>query len=260
MQLSAIFFDLGSTLFYTKDPWPPIFKTADQALVAVLKEGGILLDGETFYNEFGGFLDAYYADRGESTVEKTTAVSLKELLEQKGFPNAPDALIRVALDAMYTVTQQNWYLEEDAISTLETLKSRGYRLGVISNTSDDITVQRLIDREGLRPFFETIVTSAALGIRKPDARIFQVALDRLQVRPAAAAMVGDTLEADVLGANRLGIYSIWITRRAQVPEEGDPSTGSGQGLAIQPQAVVTALHQIPDLLAEIENDRLKGLA
>ncbi len=260
MQISTIFFDLGSTLFYTKDPWPPIFKAANQALVAVLKEAGIMLDDQSFYNEFGGFLDAYYAERGESTAEKTTAVSLKERLEQKGFPNVPDALIRAALDAMYAITRQNWYLEEDAIPTLETLRQRGYRLGLISNTSDDINVQQLIDRERLRPFFETIVTSAALGIRKPDIRIFQAALDRLRVRPAAAAMVGDTLEADMLGANQSGLYSIWVTRRAQIPGGGDPSTGSGQALTIQPQAVVTALSQIPDLLAEIENDRAEELA
>jgi FMN phosphatase YigB (HAD superfamily) len=101
--------------------------------------------------------------------------------------------------------------------------------------------------KGLRPFFEFILTSAALGIRKPDIRIFQTALDRFRVQPEAAVMVGDTLDADVLGANQSGIYSIWITRRAQVPEEGE--------LVIQPQAVVTTLYQIPDLLAEIENDR-----
>jgi FMN phosphatase YigB (HAD superfamily) len=54
------------------------------------------------------------------------------------------------------------------------------------------------------------------------------------------------LNADVLGANQAGMYSIWITRRAQFPGEGE--------LAIQPQAVVSALHQIPALLAEVEID------
>ena len=59
-------------------------------------------------------------------------------------------------------------------------------------------------------------------------------------------MVGDTLEADILGANQMGIYSIWITRRVTVPEEGE--------LAIQPQAVITSLDQIPGLLADVGND------
>ncbi len=249
MQIKIVLFDLGSTLLYSKDPWPPIFKKADRALAAALQQAGIPLDGEAFYTEFGGFLDAYYAERGDGSVEKTTAVSLREFLSGKEFQSIPEATIRAALDAMYAVTQQNWYLEEDALPTLATLRQRGYRLGMISNTSDDKNVQQLIDRHGLRPYFECIVTSAGCGIRKPDGRIFQMALDHFRVRPEAAAMVGDTLEADILGANRMGIYSIWITRRTGVREEGE--------LAVQPQAVVSSLGQIPSLLEEIESD--KGL-
>jgi len=252
MQISTIFFDLGSTLVYSKDPWPPFYEQADRALVEVLYRSGIEIDPAAFYTEFGGFIRSYYDKSTEDNLEQTTFTVLRDMLFRKGFRSTPEPVLRAALEAMYAVTQQNWVLEEDAISTLETLKSHGYRLGLISNTSDDKNVQGIVDRWGLRPFFETILTSAALGIRKPDARIFQVALDRFRVPPEAAAMVGDTLNADVLGANQSGIYSIWVTRRVQLTEEGE--------LAIQPQAVVTALHQIPDLLAEVENDRAKRLA
>lgn len=251
-KIKVVFFDLGSTLVFSKDPWPPFYERADRALVEVLNRAGIEVDPASFYIEFGGFIRSYYEKRIEDNLEQTTFTVLRAVLSRKNFRSVPDPVLRAALDAMYGVTQQNWYLEEDAISTLEILKSRGYRLGLISNTSDDNNVQGIINRWGVRSFFETIITSAALGIRKPDAHIFRVALDRLRVQPEAAVMVGDTLEADVLGANQSGIYSIWITRRGQDPEEGV--------LAIQPQAVVTALHQIPDLIAEVENDRAKGLA
>ena len=163
-----------------------------------------------------------------------------------GFQDISDSVVRAALDAMYSITQQNWYLEADAIPTLKTLREQGYRLGMISNTSDDRNVQQLVDRCGLRPYFDTILTSAGCGIRKPDARIFQLALDYFGIPPEQTAMVGDMLEADILGANQLGIYSIWISRRAQGPGEGQ--------LKIQPQAVITTLDQIPKLLAEIEED------
>lgn len=249
MPIKIVLFDLGSTLLYSRDPWPPIFKMADRALTDVLQQAGIPIGSEAFYSECGGFLDAYYAERGKGTLERTTAVSLREFLAGKGFKSVPEATIRAALDAMYAITQQNWYLEEDALPTLATLRQRGYRLGMISNTSDDKNVQQLIDRHGLRPYFEYIVTSAGCGIRKPDGRIFQMALDHFQVQPEAAAMVGDTLEADILGANQMGIYSIWITRRIEIRQDGE--------LAIQPQAVVSSLVQIPDLLEEIESD--KGL-
>jgi putative hydrolase of the HAD superfamily len=147
---------------------------------------------------------------------------------------------------MYAITQQNWYLETDTIPTLKTLRAHGYRLGMVSNTSDDKNVQQLVDRWELRPFFEKIVTSAGCGFRKPDQRIFRLVLDHFGVPPEQVAMVGDSPEADILGANQLGIYSIWITRRASPPEEGE--------LSIQPQAVIPTLDLLPGLLADAEND------
>jgi len=213
--------------------------------VEVLQQSGISLEIKAFSSEFETFLDSYYAAR-TSPIEKTTFSDLKEILEQKGYRDAPASVMRTALDAMYAITQQNWYIEPDAISALQTLREQGYRLGIVSNTSDDQNVQKLIDRWELRPYFETIITSAGCGIRKPDRRIFQLALNHFRVLPEQIVMVGDTLEADILGANQMGFYSVWITRRVQIPEEGE--------LAIQPQAVISTLNEIPGLLADIEAD------
>jgi HAD superfamily hydrolase (TIGR01662 family) len=251
MHISTILFDIGSTLVYSKDPWSPIYEKADRALVDALYHAGIGINPESFYHELGGFIRSYYDILRTDNIEQTTYVALRDLLSQKGFPNVPEPVLRAALDGLYAITQKNWYLEDDAIQTLETLLSNGYRLGMISNTSDDRNVQKIVDRFGLRRFFEIIITSAALGIRKPDPRIFKVALDHFQIEPGAAAMVGDTLEADILGANQLGIYSIWITRRIQILGDDE--------LLIQPKAVITALSQIPDLLIGIENDPLESL-
>jgi FMN phosphatase YigB (HAD superfamily) len=61
-------------------------------------------------------------------------------------------------------------------------------------------------------------------------------------------MVGDTLSADIAGAAKLGIYSIWITRRTQMPPDGE--------LVIQPQAIISSLKELPSLLKEIQGDIL----
>ena len=250
MKITTVFFDLGSTLVYSKDPWPPIYEQADRAMVGVLRRAGISINQASFLTEFGGFIQSYYQKQYEDNIEPTSLAALRNLLIQKGFPDVQDVVLLEAMEAMYAVTQKNWYQEEDAIETLEVLKSRGYRMGIISNTSDDQNVQGIVNQSGLRPYFEYILTSAALGIRKPDVRIFQAALDHFQVPPVAAAMVGDLLQTDMLGANQMGIYSIWITRRARVPGEGE--------LGIQPQAVVTALNQIPPLLVDVERDYTEG--
>ena len=246
MKITTVFFDLGSTLVYCKDPWPPIYEQADRAMVGVLQRAGISVDPASFITEFGGFIQSYYQEQYEDNIEPTSLAALRNQLIQKGFPGVQEEVLLKAMEAMYAVTQKNWYREEDAIGTLEVLKRRGYRLGIISNTSDDQNVQGILTRSGLHPYFEYILTSAAFGVRKPDRRIFQAALTHFQVLPAAAAMVGDLLETDMLGANQMGIYSIWITRRARVPEQGE--------LVIQPQAVVTALDQIPPLLVEMEGE------
>jgi putative hydrolase of the HAD superfamily len=237
-MIQVVFFDLGSTLIYAGDPWANFFRLGDAALVAVLRRAGIPLTGETLYEEYGTFLDQVYAQYAPAdNTERTAFFVLREILIKKGYRNIPDAILRSALEALYAVTNRNWYAEEDAIPTLTALRDAGYRLGLISNTSDDAHVQHLVDENGFRPYFEFVITSAGFGIRKPDRRIFQAALDHFRVQPDAAAMVGDTLQADVLGANDMGLYSIWITRRA-----------AGSNPAIIPQATVTALHEIPTLL------------
>lgn len=245
-KINTIFFDLGSTLISPVAPWKPIYEAADHAMLSSLSKAGIRLEGGDVNKQFGSFLERYYSARNDSLVEQTTAVALQQILAGIGHPGVDDQTIRKALDALYAVTQRNWRLIEDAIPTLDLLQQSGFRMGMISNTSDDKNVQQLIDRHGLRHYFEVILTSAGCGIRKPDQRIFQLALEQIQVSPTETAMVGDTLEADILGANLAGLYSIWITQYSGAIEDGD--------LAIQPQAVVTALAQIPALLGELNSE------
>jgi FMN phosphatase YigB (HAD superfamily) len=60
-------------------------------------------------------------------------------------------------------------------------------------------------------------------------------------------MVGDTLNADILGANQIGMYSIWITRRVEdVPPDDE--------MPVQPQATIHSLGELPSLLRELELD------
>jgi HAD superfamily hydrolase (TIGR01662 family) len=243
-RFEVVFFDLGNTLMYDKDPWDPIFPRADAAMRKTLADAGYPL-AENAYGEFETIFDLYYHRREGTVEEETTVQLLRELMEAQG-ASPPASILFDAMEAMYAITQENWYLEEDAIPTLQKLQEMGYPLGVISNAADDENVQELIDKGELRPYFEFILSSAACGIRKPDAHIFQLALDHFKVSPEKTVMIGDTLDADVLGANRIGIYSIWITRRAIDPPEGE--------LSIQSQAVISTLSELPNLLDDLEKN------
>ena len=170
--------------------------------------------------------------------EPTTAAVLDELLREKGF-QLPKEQLREAMRAMYAVTQTNWEAEQDAVPTLQELKRRGYRIGIISNAADDDNTQTLIDKARLRPYLEYIVSSAAFGKRKPDPSIFLSALDHFGIPAQEAVMVGDSFGADIVGAHRSGMQGIWITRRTHEAQE------AGEAPA---EAVVGTLAEIPGVL------------
>jgi HAD superfamily hydrolase (TIGR01662 family) len=243
-RFKVVFCDLGNTLMYDKDPWKPIYPRADAAMRRSLEMAGYPL-AENAYGNFKTIFDMYYHRRSGTVEEETTVQLLRELMDKQG-ASPPDPVLFAAMEAMYAITQENWYVEEDAAPTLESLRKKGYLLGMISNAADDENVQELVDKGNLRPYFDYILSSAACGVRKPALYIFQLALDYFKISAEKTVMIGDTLDADILGANRMGIYSIWISRRAPSPPEGE--------LPVQPQAVISSLSELPELLEELEGE------
>jgi len=245
MNFKAVLFDLGSTLIYFDGHWPDVIQRGNQALLETLRANGLEIDESKFVKQFRQELERYYAERELEFIEHTTAYLLRRLLAEFGYSELPSDIIQSALAAMYAVSQAHWIPEADTHTTLEQLQRQSYRLGLISNAGDDTDVQTLIDKAGLRPYFEIILTSAAEGIRKPNPRIFWTALDSLGIEPENAVMVGDTLGADILGAKNAGLFSIWITRRAN-----SPANHAHQD-TIKPDAKIATLKELPDLLKQV---------
>ena len=241
--IRAVFFDLGKTLLYPKTSWQPVFLRANKALANSLNVQGIGIDKKIFAYEFADRLNKYYVDRETTLRETTTFRLLSNLLDEKGFRDTPIPSLRVALDAFYAVTQSNWLLEEDTHPILRALKLTGYKLALLSNAADDSDVQNLIDKNNLRPYFGFIRSSAASGYRKPHRQMFEEALVALNLFPEQCVMVGDTLDADIKGANKLGIYSVWINRRV--------NQNTKTLVDIHPKAVIRDLSELPRLLLEI---------
>lgn len=244
-SFEVLLFDLGSTLIYFQGDWLGVYSRASKEMIRYLRGSGLDLDETAFFEEYNQRLQRYIAERESDFIEYTTAYILRTLLGEHGFSQVPDELISSALKAMYSVSQKHWYVEEDAKPTLDKLQNDGYHLGIISNAADDIDVQTLVDNAGIRSYFEVVISSAGVGIRKPNPRIFNLALETWGISPDRAAMIGDTLGADILGAQNAGVFAIWITRRADSPENHAHQD------TIQPDATIGALSEIPDLLDEL---------
>lgn len=239
-NIQAVLFDLGNTLMYSPNPWAPIFDQAGRALGAYLHSRKIEVDAATFSGEFRARLQRYYVERERSMLETSSLSILQDMLTEQGFVDLPQTLLRTALNQYYAVTQTNWVLEDDAVDMLKQLRAESFKLGIVSNASDSPDVFALVDKFGIKEYFDFILVSADCGYRKPHPRIFEMALSNWGYLPDEIVMVGDRLEADISGARPLGIYTIWINRRVKT---ADP-------LPVIPNTIVATLSEIPPLLLE----------
>jgi len=104
---------------------------------------------------------------------------------------------------------------------LQSLAAASYRLAVVSNAAGTIAQQlerarRLLAGQGM-PQVTTIIDSHVVGIRKPDAWIFQLALDALDVTADHSVYAGDSVRFDVLGAQAVGLHRLHVDLYGSAP-------------------------------------------
>lgn len=241
MRIRGIIFDLGNTLMYFDGDWEDVIHRGAANMAAFFTRKRVKLDeaalAETFIAERqAGREVAYRTDR-----EVTCTESLRAALEKVEAPPESFALVPEAVRVYFELEEAAWKAYPDAKATLKHLFQQGYRLGLLSNATDDPFVQRLVNRLELRPWLSPTFSSADLGHRKPLREPFDLILSRWNLPPASVVMVGDTLDADILGAHNAGIQGVLIT--------ADESPGNdNHRQTIIPDATITALSELPALI------------
>lgn len=209
--LEVVFFDVGNTLLY---PHPSVAEVCRQ----VLAEDGHIHDLSAI-DALMPLVDEYYEDRYRSddtfwtSEEETSQVWVgmySFLCRNLGIQDSPERIARRVYDEFGDPSR--WRAYDDVRPALGRLKARGLRIGLISNW--DRRLKTIINGLGLDQFVEEVVSSAEVGLRKPDPRIFELACARMGVVPADAAHVGDHQYADIIGARAAGMRPVLIDRRA----------------------------------------------
>lgn len=98
---------------------------------------------------------------------------------------------------------------EKVSETIQNLYHKGHKLGLVSNGKSPFQESNFYAL-GLREFFSTVIVSEAIGIRKPDPRIFEFACKELDCIPNHCIFVGDNLKADIEGAKKVGMRTIFF--------------------------------------------------
>ncbi len=94
--------------------------------------------------------------------------------------------------------------------TLQKLDERGFHLGMVSNTEWDL--RKILVRDQIDHFFKFVITSGEVGVQKPDPQLFHYAMAKAQVSPTQCALIGDSLNTDIKGAQAVGWYPIFLHR------------------------------------------------
>jgi putative hydrolase of the HAD superfamily len=127
----------------------------------------------------------------------------------------------------------------DATDVIEELRKR-YRLALLTNGLPELQ-RKKIEAAGLGDAFEAVVISGALGVGKPAAAPFMRVLEALCLDPHEAAMVGNSLRADIAGAQGVGMSAVWVRR-----------PGAEMAEDVIPDIEISDLTQLPAALRALD--------
>jgi 2-haloacid dehalogenase len=138
----------------------------------------------------------------------------------------------------------NLALQPDCHQTLEDLKSRGLYVSVVSNSDED-QLQPLIEKAGIAKWLDHWTSSEAAQSCKPDARFFELALEKSGLSPEEVVFVGDSLEQDIAGASRIGMTTVLIT------ETDTPAPMHLGTVSVQPDHNISRLGELVPIIDKL---------
>ncbi len=244
--LQVILFDLGGTLLHYEQPPELTFDAINarglSAFLKVAVKGGARVpDPELAIRAVGRMAAAMEAKARRTHYATGAELILREGLEAVGV-SVPDRAWEGALEAYYAaISEVAKPVAGDAAGVLAALTEQGRGLGLVSNTFWAPAMHDAdLARFGLLDYLPVRVYSCMAGYVKPDPRIFRQALDRLDVAPAEAVFVGDKLDVDIAGPQKLGMRAVLLASPFRV--ESDPE--------ITPDARIDSIDELLTVLAE----------
>ncbi|EAR11683.1 putative haloacid dehalogenase-like hydrolase protein [Polaribacter irgensii 23-P] len=200
MKIEHIFFDLDHTLWDFE-------KNSALTFNKIFLENKINLEIDDFLKVYVPLNLKYWKLYRNEKISKEDLryERLKKSFDAISY-GVSDAMIdKLATEYMDNLSSFN-HLFEGAIELLDYLKEK-YTLHIITNGFEEIQSKKMINSK-LYPYFEQIITSESVGVKKPDSRVFNFALKVSKATKENSIMIGDSLEADIHGALRVGMQAI----------------------------------------------------
>ncbi|WP_347374198.1 YjjG family noncanonical pyrimidine nucleotidase [Aequorivita sp. Q41] len=204
-EITDVFFDLDHTLW-------DFDRNSSLAFERVFKKHNIDLSLTDFLKEYEPINLVYWKKYREERVTKEELRRGRLTETFKIFKvQYPLATIDALADSYIEELPVDNHLFVDTIAILNYLSSK-YKLHIITNGFE--TVQHLkLQNSGIKKYFSTVTTSEEIGLKKPHPLVFQTALKKASALAKKSIMIGDSLEADIMGANKAGMHTLFFNYR-----------------------------------------------
>ena len=220
MAVKAATFDIGGVI-YSDD----VFK---QAIFRAFAELGANIEVSRFNRIYDDHL-------------KSQTGSLRSKLCVEFFGNLDKkSELMAAATKFWVFTEADLYPE--VLNTIRELSNKGIRIGLIAN--QPASVIESLKRDGILDFIEFTGISALVGVEKPNPKIFELALARLEVNASETVHIGNRIDTDVLPAKKIGFKTIWVRRG-----EANPAPTAAD--LAEPTFVVEDLRNVPELIKSL---------
>ncbi len=200
--ITDIFFDLDHTLW-------DFDKNSELAFDKIFEDFFPEINTQEFSKIYAPINQACWKlyQKDQITSEELRYQRLKQSFDALNQKVSDNQIQEIAIKYIELLPQNN-HLFEGAIETLEYLKPK-YNLHIITNGFEKVQYLK-IENSGIASYFSTITNSEMAGVKKPNPKIYEFALSLAKTKKAASVMIGDSIEADVLGALDFGIEAIFF--------------------------------------------------
>lgn len=229
-NIEAILFDMNGTL-RAREPHEPTQSRATQRILEILGKNNI---PDSYWDELTQRREKYSQWAQQHLIQ----LPEDEIWTRWILPEYPPEQIRpVAAELMLAWSERKGHTVPipGAEQTLIELKRRGYRLGVISNTMSSLDIPRDIDLFGWKDYFDVVILSSEIRLRKPAPEPFLEAARILNMDPARCAYLGNRVSKDIIGCKRAG-FGFGI-----VLEPMDRPRADEQDQIFSPDAIIHSL-------------------
>jgi putative hydrolase of the HAD superfamily len=243
-MIRAVIFDLGGTLLEYKLPgtdWTQFEQAgAEAAFAHLIRQSHKMPPREAFVDAVVGQVQSCWRQVTERGGNLRLADVLRDVCARYGIILSP-AEVEAAVHNYVTPLSAHARPLSGAKETLQALRARGLKIGLISNTMWPGRYHLAdLARHGLVKHFHHTLFSADVGVWKPHPEIFYRSLAALGVAPHEAIFVGDFLLHDIAGAQGVGIKGVHIT------------TGEFSADSVEPDGRIGTLPELPGLIAQWE--------